>query len=294
MPKQEDEKKVDINTGGGAFIGGNISAVGDFVGRDKINISGSGNVIAGSSLRGALRAQAEALLLSELRERLVKSFSFAELELLSFNFGVDWDTLSGYSLETKARSLVAYSLRRGELDKLIRECAQLRPNVDWNVLPNQELNQVVQETNIQASDHLRIFLAYASSDAETVRTLYRYLKDDGFDVWLDSENLIPGENWSAAIIDALQLSDVIVVVLSPESSLSKYASDTLGLALKQFSSDRKGSIFIVPVLLQPAELPDVLKEFQAVSYFEESGYRSLVRALRASAANLGISPRMNQ
>lgn len=294
MPKQDSDEVVSINTGGGAFIGGNVSTGGDFIGGDQITISGSGNVIAGSSIRGVLRSQTETYLYSELRERLVKSFSLEELEVLSFNFGADWDSLSGDSLNTKARSLIAYALRRGKLDEFIRECARIRPNIDWNILPSQDLNQVIKETDVQAPDHLRIFLAYASSDAKMVRVLYQRLRNDGFDVWLDSEDLVTGQDWSDAITEALRTSDVIVFVLSQEATYSKSASDTLDFVLEQYSGNRHGSIFIIPLLLQPTELPEALKGFQAVNYFEEKGYRDLVRALRASAANLGVVPTTGQ
>jgi hypothetical protein len=289
MPKHDD-KANSINTGGGVFIGGNVTVGGDVVGGDKISISGSGNVIAGSSIKGMLRANAEEYVLAELRDRLIRSFSLAELELLSFDFGADWDSLSGNSLQTKARSLIAYAWRRGELDKLIRTCTQLRPDVDWNILPNQELSQVIKETTTQAVDHLRVFLAYTSIDIQEVQSLYRRLKNDGFDIWLDSESITPGEDWAAAIAEALQSSDVIIFVLSPEARLSKSTSSMSELALKQSSGDHQGSIFIVPLLLQPTELPETLKEFQTVNYYEEGGYKDLVRALRRSAANLGISP----
>jgi hypothetical protein len=50
-----------------------------------------------------------------------------------------------------------------------------------------------------ASEHaepqhgLRIFLCYSSGDKPAVRELYRRLRADGFEPWLDGVNLLPGQ-----------------------------------------------------------------------------------------------------
>ena len=43
--------------------------------------------------------------------------------------------------------------------------------------------------------------------------LYRQLIHDGFNAWLDEENLIPGQRWDAEIQAAVRASDVVVVCL---------------------------------------------------------------------------------
>ena len=43
------EKDTTINTGGGAYVGGSVTAGGDFVGRDKTTINGDGNVIGNNN-----------------------------------------------------------------------------------------------------------------------------------------------------------------------------------------------------------------------------------------------------
>lgn len=299
MTEDSDELGT-LNTGGGAFFGGNISGR-DITARDEVhgdkftisgsgNIVGPGNVVAGSSIRGAVRTQANEYFVAEFRERLLNNFNSEELEFLAFDYGANWDDLAGVSRSDKARSLIAYALRRDMLADLIRVASRQRPNVDWNVLPNSELYQITQAANAQSADHLKIFLSYMHRDAGPVTSLYQRLKSDMFDVWLDLDNLVPGEDWDTSITAALSASDVIVFVLSPQSMSSTPLSRTLDLALKQFTSTRQGSVFIIAVLLAPTDLPEALRGFQAINYYEENGYRSLVRALRARAANLGVLP----
>ena len=49
----------------------------------------------------------------------------------------------------------------------------------------------------------RIFLCHASHDKPAVLALYRRLKKDGFEPWLDEEDLIPGQDWETAIRKAV-------------------------------------------------------------------------------------------
>jgi hypothetical protein len=47
---------------------------------------------------------------------------------------------------------------------------------------------------------LRVFLCHSSGDKQAVRDLYRRLRGDGLDPWLDEENLLPGQNWDLSQI----------------------------------------------------------------------------------------------
>jgi hypothetical protein len=44
---------------------------------------------------------------------------------------------------------------------------------------------------------MRIFLCHSSGDKIAVRKLYHRLRADGFNPWLDEEDLIPGQDWDA-------------------------------------------------------------------------------------------------
>ena len=64
----------------------------------------------------------------------------------------------------------------------------------------------------------RIFLCHASEDKAQVRDVYRRLRAiDGFEPWLDEEDLLPGQNWTREIPRVLQTSDFILVFFSRTS-----------------------------------------------------------------------------
>jgi hypothetical protein len=102
---------------------------------------------------------------------------------------------------------------------------------------------------------LRVFLCHSSGDKAAVRDLYRKLRDDGFDPWLDKEKLLLGQNWRLEIPKAIRTSDVVIVCLSrssvtKEGYLQKEIKDALQVAeekppetILSFRSDLRKLIF---------------------------------------------------
>lgn len=70
---------------------------------------------------------------------------------------------------------------------------------------------------------LRIFLSYAVDDKPKVRKIYQRLKKDGFEPWLDEEQILPGHSRDYEIEKALKNSDVILLCFSM-NSVSKEGS----------------------------------------------------------------------
>lgn len=130
-----------INTGGGAYIGGNVTTGGDFVGRDKITIIGDGNVI-GNNNQVAVNKPATTsktpITTPSLPDRvrllslLTRHFSLDELNTLCFAVEVNFDELSGSGLTGKARELLSYCERHTCMPKLIAAGKTLRPELDWS------------------------------------------------------------------------------------------------------------------------------------------------------------------
>ena len=58
-------------------------------------------------------------------------FNQDELEDVCFDLGVFWDKLAGIGVRAKARSLIAHLERRAQIYKLLDECEQRRPHVEW-------------------------------------------------------------------------------------------------------------------------------------------------------------------
>ena len=127
----------------------------------------------------------------------------------------------------------------------------------------------------------RAFLCHSSHDKAMVRELYRQLIRDGFDAWLDEEDLIPGQAWDTEIRRAVRSCDVAVVCLS-RSSITKegYIQKEIRHALDVADEKPAGTIFLIPARLDECDVPERLKHVQWVDLFKDQGYQKLLKALR--------------
>jgi hypothetical protein len=141
---------------------------------------------------------------------------------------------------------------------------------------------------------VRVFLCHSSEDKPQVRELYRRLISDGYDAWLDEENVLPGQDWEFEIRRAVRRANAVVVCLS-RTSVSKtgYVQKEIGFALDVAAEQPEGQIFIIPVRLEDCDVPDRLSRWHWVDLFNENGYQLLVRGLRGSSSpsSPAIEPR---
>jgi hypothetical protein len=96
---------------------------------------------------------------------------------------------------------------------------------------------------------MRIFISYAEPDRDFALMLSERLKRAGHDVWLDIENLYPGDNWQLAIGQALEDSEAIVALVSPEWVNSEVYNAQFAYAL----GGKKYKDRLIPVLVRPTE-----------------------------------------
>lgn len=131
---------------------------------------------------------------------------------------------------------------------------------------------------------LKIFMCYASEDKVEVRNLYHQLRACGTQPWLDEEDLLPGQDWDHEIRKVVRSSDAVLVCLSRRSTnKSGYLQKEIRLALDAAAEKPEGTIFLIPVRLEPADVPYSLRQWQWVDIFEGSGYSKLLDALQARA-----------
>jgi len=135
---------------------------------------------------------------------------------------------------------------------------------------------------------LKVFLSYSTGDRRVVRRLYRRLKADGFDAWLDQENLAPGDDWKKTIEDEVRATDAMAVCIS-RGSVNKegFLNREIKIALDEADLRQPGRILIIPVKLQEVEVPRQLRDFHWADLPQSRGYERLVRALNEHACKLG-------
>lgn len=134
---------------------------------------------------------------------------------------------------------------------------------------------------------LRVFLCHASQDKAVVRGLYEEIVRWGYRPWLDEKMLLPGQEWKPEIKRAIAQTDIVIVCLSRTATVrSGFVQAEIRFALDVADEQPEGAIFIVPLRLDDCAVPDRLKHWQWVDYFEEAGRDRLGQALRTRAATL--------
>lgn len=149
--------------------------------------------------------------------------------------------------------------------------------------------------SVQPQSHsakpLQVFLCHAAVDKPEVKKLGQWLHNEGFNPWLDEEDLLPGQTREQEIKQAIRAASVVLICLSYSSiSQDGYVHKEIDLALDVAKEKPDGSIFLIPVRLAECELPERLYHLHPVNLFEERGYEGLRKALQYRIAQLKTTP----
>ena len=108
------------------------------------------------------------------------------------------------------------------------------------------------------------------------------------------KSLFPGQNWRYEIEDQVRLSDAFIVCLTKESAKKEsFYQKEIKVAFDAADEKPDGTIFIIPVRLEPLEatdLPRRLRDTHWANLFEPDGYDRLVEALRQRAQEIKVAP----
>jgi hypothetical protein len=135
-----------------------------------------------------------------------------------------------------------------------------------------------------------VFLSYHSGDADWVEALKTALEAKGIRVWIDSEQIRPGDLFPGALARAIGGVQCVVLVLSPGSVASTWVEEEFNLALARRSR-------LIGALIDDVEPPGFLEgrtwvDFRDPAQFA-AGVDQLVfgiRGERSSDASSAVPP----
>jgi len=113
---------------------------------------------------------------------------------------------------------------------------------------------------------MKVFLSYAYKDEFLAKRITSALIKNGLDVWNAEAEILPGDNFAEKISDALQDSDAMVALISPESLKSKNVQCEIEYALGNKSYSNR----VIPVLVGSEEslssesIPWILRRLQMI------------------------------
>jgi len=106
---------------------------------------------------------------------------------------------------------------------------------------------------------MNVFISYCRLDSSYAKKLYNDLSDIGLDVWIDKNNLLPGQNWNLEIHNAIREADFIILLLSENAIKHRgYFQKELKLAFEEYQKMPIDNIFLLPVRLNNCHVPEFL------------------------------------
>lgn len=129
----------------------------------------------------------------------------------------------------------------------------------------------------------KIFIVYAKEDSNMARKLYKDLKQEGIELWLDEEELAPGQDWDLEIQKAIRESPVVLTLISSNTVKKKgFTQKELKRALDIIEEKPEGSIYIIPVRIDDCQIDAKLQQYHWLDLFPSysEGLRKLIRALK--------------
>lgn len=141
-----------------------------------------------------------------------------------------------------------------------------------------------------ALEPLQVFLSYSRADEKEVRRVHGLLALFGIDAWLDTADLLGGDDWRNKITESLQSCDAAVFCVSGQALTRKgFFLEEVELAVKLTRS--AGCDFhLIPLRLEAATLPAPLGKLHSVDFFTSDGLDHLLAALRKVAEDNGRRP----
>lgn len=121
----------------------------------------------------------------------------------------------------------------------------------------------------------RIFTSYSRRDEDFVLQLVQDLQtkliDNNVSLWIDQLQIRPGDEWDKMVEDALETSDAMMLILSPNSTESDNVRD-------EWSYYRDEGKPIVPILKEKCKVPFRVRRYQYVNFHQEVYTNALAQA----------------
>ena len=131
----------------------------------------------------------------------------------------------------------------------------------------------------------RAFISYSRTNTEFATKLTKGLKQAGYPVWFDQIDIPTGSRWDDEVEKALRECPIFMIILTPTAIASDNVKDEIGYAIDHNKR-------ILPILLEPCDVPFRLRRFQYVDFTAKSfdeGFKSARELLNNFANELAVS-----
>lgn len=118
-------------------------------------------------------------------------------------------------------------------------------------------------------EKVKIFLSYPSAHKDAAESLCFELQAEGHEVFFDKEDLPPGQSYNERIRSAIEASDLLIFLITPESvAKGKYTLTELKIACKKWPNPTGR---VLPVMLEATPFEDMPGYLKAVTVLSPEG-----------------------
>lgn len=102
---------------------------------------------------------------------------------------------------------------------------------------------------------MRVFISYAREDIDAAIRIYNFIRNiDGFEPWMDKFNLLPGMEWEAEVMRAIETSHIVLLLISKHSvSKTGYVQKEIKESIDKAKLYPPGKIVLIPIRLDDSE-----------------------------------------
>src|SRR5438876_5549986 len=128
---------------------------------------------------------------------------------------------------------------------------------------------------------ISLFISYAYADSALVDRLEADLQKQGFDPWVDRHRLKGGQRWRRELQEAVEGTQVLLIVLSPDA----VASDNVQIEYDYALAEHK---VVIPLYYRQCNVPMELRAIQWIDFRHryEQGFEALMDALHRQQGEL--------
>ncbi len=129
---------------------------------------------------------------------------------------------------------------------------------------------------------MKVFISYSHKDKKFVNLLTNKLREHNVEVWLDSKEISVGSNIAERIKDGISKVDFFILILSKNSTESKWVNYELSATILNEISRQE--TIILPVLIEDCQIPFSLQDrlYADFRFSFDEGFNSLLNAINTS------------
>ncbi len=124
-------------------------------------------------------------------------------------------------------------------------------------------------------DKPKILICYTHQDIGMAKRIYHDLKRYGMDVWIDYENILPGQSWKTTIEEMVKQSKHCLALLSSNTATENgFLNNELKFIFELLSRHSKLNIGLLTLRLDECELLLKNSDINFIDLFPEDQYRT--------------------